>query len=807
MNMGSFQRKNRFSRFFLLGAAAFLLASCGDKPEASSVKSSVTVADISAEVAGENDFTLDYYADKGGFMLGDYRGTTTDFVVPDTATQDGITAPIVGIAERAFYGRSGIRSVILGDNVRYLGSYCFAHSGIKNLQVTPSLIEMGDHVFADCEIAGFTDNNYDYLPSKTNPCCVLVKKLTTSTKAQINVRTESIINGVLTGDAMEIRFRPNLVSIGDCNVNWDYTDVADKTTFTFRNLGENAFRNHPKAQRVTLTEGAVSLGANALSDNYYLTQAVLPDSVTSIGSGAFYYCSSLTSISLPKKIKSVGSGAFTNCYDLKNTYFNGDKAAWDALSGKDNLVGQIHMAGEDDKSTIEIRYGTTKIEDAAYRNNKDVTRVIIPDTVTEIGSSAFEGCTSLTSLEIPSSVTSIGAKAFAGCTSLTSMTTPFVGPNGSAGSFSNMFGTQDLPEGITSITINGGSIPESAFYNNKTIQEIEITKDVSGEIGKYTFYKCLALKSLKIDKDAQITAIGDYACEDCIALTTVSFPRSVKSIGKEAFKGCSLLESPSFPFYLETIGDSAFDGCVKITGELDLSSTKLTRVGYSAFQGCSGITKATLPGTAKSVSRGAFFNCKALTELTIPFLSSFNVLTSNSGNGVTNNYLKKITFLDGASELSSLYGLANFTALEEISIPASVTRLGAEGFYYCIALKKVTFASGSQLNSIGEKCFASCRALTEISLPSTLKTIESYAFYRCTALAEVSLPSGLTTIKMEAFGGCNALTSVVIPSSVKSMGTYAFECPSSLTIYCEHPSDPGWSSWSGKAKVVWNYQG
>ena len=54
--------------------------------------------------------------------------------------------------------------------------------------------------------------------------------------------------------------------------------------------------------------------------------------------------------------------------------------------------------------------------------NYNVTRIIIPDSVTSIGSQVFDGCTSLISVIIPYNVTRIGGGAFESCTSLTSVT-------------------------------------------------------------------------------------------------------------------------------------------------------------------------------------------------------------------------------------------------------------------------------------------------------------------------------------------------------------------------------------------------
>lgn len=57
--------------------------------------------------------------------------------------------------------------------------------------------------------------------------------------------------------------------------------------------------------------------------------------------------------------------------------------------------------------------------DTHFRNNKNITEVIIPNTVTYIGSQAFYKCENLRRVVMPDSVTKIGNYAFAYCTNLT----------------------------------------------------------------------------------------------------------------------------------------------------------------------------------------------------------------------------------------------------------------------------------------------------------------------------------------------------------------------------------------------------
>lgn len=55
-------------------------------------------------------------------------------------------------------------------------------------------------------------------------------------------------------------------------------------------------------------------------------------------------------------------------------------------------------------------------------NNKLVTNLVIPESVTSIKAYAFSACSGLINLTIPDSVTSIGYSAFSGCSGLTSVT-------------------------------------------------------------------------------------------------------------------------------------------------------------------------------------------------------------------------------------------------------------------------------------------------------------------------------------------------------------------------------------------------
>lgn len=111
-------------------------------------------------------------------------------------------------------------------------------------------------------------------------------------------------------------------------------------------------------------------------------------------------------------------------------------------------------------------------------------------------------------------------------------------------------------------------------------------------------------------------------------------------------------------------------------------------------------------------------------------------------------------------------------AITSVSIPSSVLSIGSSAFYNCTSLNSVTIAEGCEV--INESAFFGCSALLLISIPSTVKRIEKLAFGDCTSLASVNLNEGLEYIGGGAFGHCPKLTSITIPSTITSMGNAVF---------------------------------
>ena len=206
--------------------------------------------------------------------------------------------------------------------------------------------------------------------------------------------------------------------------------------------------------------------------NLVIPASIDGHSVTSIGAQAFYGCSTLTSVAFPNSISSINRWAFSGCFGLTRVDIT-DIAAWCGISFNDFTSNPLEFAHH------------------LYLNGSEITKLIIPNTVTKIGNYAFDECSALTSVTIPNSVTEIGGGAFFDCTGLTSVT---------------------IPNSVT-------EIGEMAFEGCTGLISVTIGNSVSS-IGTQAFYGCHGLTSIVIPNS--VTEINTLAFAYCTNLTSVS---------------------------------------------------------------------------------------------------------------------------------------------------------------------------------------------------------------------------------------------------------------------------------------------
>lgn len=84
--------------------------------------------------------------------------------------------------------------------------------------------------------------------------------------------------------------------------------------------------------KIIIPEGTTAIGYRAFHNCEGLVSVEIPDGVTSIGKNAFQRCKQLESIIIPVSVKSIGDYAFSNDTSLKDIYYTGTEAEWNAIT-------------------------------------------------------------------------------------------------------------------------------------------------------------------------------------------------------------------------------------------------------------------------------------------------------------------------------------------------------------------------------------------------------------------------------------------------------------------------------------------
>lgn len=139
---------------------------------------------------------------------------------------------------------------------------------------------------------------------------------------------------------------------------------------------------------------------------------------------------------------------------------------------------------------------------------------------------------------------------------------------------------------------------------------------------------------------------------------------------------------------------------------------------------------------------------------------------------VVDNELK---FFKGVERICSKYSAVLSSVkpiITKISLPDSVRVIESRALGGCIALKTIDFNDG--LMSIGPYAFHSSISLKSIVLPSTVRTVSLGAFSNCESLESVVLSDGMITLNQQLFYQCSNLRSVTLPKYLKTLGEGVF---------------------------------
>jgi uncharacterized repeat protein (TIGR02543 family) len=404
---------------------------------------------------------------------------------------------------------------------------------------------------------------------------------------------------------------------------------------------------------------------------------------------------------------------------------------------------------------------------------------VIPDYIGVIPLKAFSG-TNLTSVTIPYSVFRVGANAFYNCQKLTEV----------------IFSATPAGETAQDLTIDA-----SAFYACRKLTDVTLPARLT-EFDSTIFDSCTTLERISVEKGGtHYTSMDGYLCSaDGVTLVyspkgrsgEITIPTGIKAIGDGAFTSCTKITSLTIPFYVTSIGESAFNKCTLLrTVKIEGGTLGSLVIGASAFSGCT-LTTLDIAADANLTEIGD----NALQKLSISELTLPASLTRVGVGAFANSSLKKVVFTSGGKGELTLetQAFSNCVSLTDVTLPDTLTVLGANVFEDCAALKNLTIDANNRRYKTMEDVVYSYDMTSIVycapskkgayTVPSTVTTIGDYTFADCAELTSIFIPKSVTHIGKYAFENCVSLTTVSFSSSdgdELEIDEYAFSGAVSLT--------------------------
>lgn len=507
-------------------------------------------------------------------------------------------------------------------------------------------------------------------------------------------------------------------------------------------------------------EGDVTtIGDNAFNGCHNLFNISLPNSITTIGEKAFYNCKNMECLTLGHGLRNCGYMAFDYCINLHSLHIPSVKSwcniTFASLTANPGYYSQ--------RITIE---------------GERIRDFIIPSGVKSISPYAFAGNSYLSSITVPSSIESVGANAFVECDGLERVMVESL-ERWSNIEFEN---EQANPLWIAgNIFLNGvlvtdlllkttTTIKSRAFINCTSISSL-IAESVE-TIGLEAFRGCTELASVALGND--ITEIGEKVFTGCRSLNNIVLPDNISSIGNNAFYGCTSLRNITIPKNIITIDNSLFRNC---TGLQNITiPNSVISIRESAFENCAALQEITIPESVETIENYAFKGCSALKYFYGKFASSDNRALIIDKVLVVYAIGHTDTGYNIPSEITKIEDYAFFQckALKNITIPDSVTAIGASAFRACSALTDITLPD--HIKSIEEATFKECSLLKVINMSEGITYIGKEAFKECSSLTDISLPASITDIEEAAFRNCSSLANVICKATIPPTlnGIYIF---------------------------------
>lgn len=287
-----------------------------------------TVAGELADVIGDKADNIDSLIVEGPINSADFKtmwscafyGSTEVINLEKAEVEDG------KIPDAAFWNSKEqnteygiktlkLRRIVLGESVKEIGQYAFVWTQLEEINFPKSLHRIGVHCFSRCYNLktspmvipeGITE-----IPDACFASCYSLTHVLLPSSL-IKIAKNAFNNSGVT----DINFPYGLEIIGTaafegCNIKEVHLPLS------CLDLGEMAFSNNIRMEKIYLPEGLTTIPSSLVSDNISLKEVSLPCSVKTIGNNAFSNCLALPSIKLPKGLVTIEREAFSNCTSVE----------------------------------------------------------------------------------------------------------------------------------------------------------------------------------------------------------------------------------------------------------------------------------------------------------------------------------------------------------------------------------------------------------------------------------------------------------------------------------------------------------
>lgn len=258
---------------------------------------------------------------------------------------------IASIGDQAFSDWAVLKSVTIPGSVESIGNEAFCNCwNLTGLTIPSGVKSIGDLAFCGCEkLTSLTiPSGVESIGEQAFDSCFGLTSVT------IPAGVKSIGNRafVSCSQVTSFTFSGDVGSIGEDA----FADCIALTSVVFpggvESVGPGAFNNCKELTGVTFSGNvdavgdyafsyctaltsvtfAGDIGDSAFNDCEGLTRIQIPVAVANIGPGMFHGCDNLAAVYI-KSVEQIDKQALNGCEELRDVYFGGTQAEWDAAGG------------------------------------------------------------------------------------------------------------------------------------------------------------------------------------------------------------------------------------------------------------------------------------------------------------------------------------------------------------------------------------------------------------------------------------------------------------------------------------------